>query len=49
MQPRTRRIGKHVQNIELGARLVDLDVVGALLAPAALPLRLDPLEIVLHI
>ena len=49
VQPRPRRVGEHVQHIELRTRGVRLDLVGLPLAPALLPLRLDLLEIVLHI
>jgi len=48
MQAGARRIGEHVQHIEFGPRRIGLDLVGFILLPAALPLGLDLLEIVLH-
>ena len=48
VQTRTRRVGEHVQHVEFGPRRVGLDLVGFIFLPAALPLGLDLLEIVLH-
>ena len=48
VQTRTRRVGEHVEHVEFGPRRVGLDLVGFIFLPAALPLGLDLLEIVLH-
>ena len=49
VQARSRRIGKHVEDVEFGPRGVRFDAVGLVLSPALLPPGFDLLEIVLHI
>ena len=48
MQPRTRRVGKHVEDIEFPLRVVFYDLVGVLLHPLFVPSRLDVSEIIFH-
>jgi hypothetical protein len=48
VQAGARRVGEHVEHVEFGPRRVGLDLVGFIFLPAALPLGLDLLEIVLH-
>ena len=49
VQACARRVGEHVEHVELRPCGVDLDVVGLLVAPALLPAGFDLLEIVVHI
>ena len=46
VQPRTRRVGEHVEHVELGARRVDLHLIYFVLYPIFFPSAFDVLEVV---
>ena len=48
MQTCSRRIGEHIQNIEFGAAVIDLHMVGLALLPLLLPFGFDLFEVVFH-